>query len=477
MKQHCDLIVVGAGSAGLPAAIFAAQGGARVLQIEADSRVGGTLYWSSGQISAAGTRQQAALGIEDSAEEHYQDAQRIAHGGIDPVLGRLATGNAAQTLHWLMDLGLQLAPETPVAGMVHEPYATRRYVWGSEQGISILKVIEPAHRELVASGAIDLRLQTRMTGLLTSKSGAVIGVRAETTAGQALEFHAPRVALTTGGYAANPELWNEVTPWPLHSHCNPYSRGEGIIAAREIGAMVDHTDRFLCTFAGFLTEPGNPLSAWFFSLAPAYRAPWEIYVDGQGKRFLREDHPSIHYSESALLNQPGMRMVMVFDEGIRQNAPEMGVLNKQGRDLRPDFNTHPAFQKADSIEELAGRFDIPPANLAAAAQRYNDAVDNRNDPEFNRLFLPRRIEKPPFYGIEAVGVTVISPGGLNVNQHLQVLGKSGAPISGLYAAGEILGFTRLSGAAFVGGMSLMPAMSFGRLIGQQAAAQLQARAA
>ncbi len=476
MSQGFDLIVVGAGSAGLPAAIFAAQGGARVLQIDADSRVGGTLYWSSGQMSAAGTRQQAALGIEDSAEEHYQDAQRIAHGGIDPVLGRLATEHAAETLHWLQDLGLEMAPETPMVGMVHEPFRTRRYTWGNEQGISVLKAIEPRHRELVASGAIDLRLQTRMTGLITSSSGGVIGIRAE-CAGESLEFRAPKVALTTGGYAANPDLWNEVTPWPLHSHCNPYSRGEGIIAARDIGAMVDQTDRFLCTFAGFLLEPGNPLSAWFFSLAPAYRAPWEIYVDGQGKRFLREDHPSIHYSESSLLEQPGMRMVMVYDDSIRQNAPTMTVLDKQGRDLTPDFNTHPAFQSANTIEELAGRFDIPPDNLAATVKRYNEAVDNRDDPDFERLFLPRRVEKPPFYGIEAIGITVISPGGIKVNGNLQVLDESEKPISGLYAAGEILGFTRLSGAAFVGGMSLMPAMSFGRLIGEQTAAQLQARAA
>ena len=110
-------------------------------------------------------------------------------------------------------------------------------------------------------------------------------------------------------------------------------------------------------------------------------------------------------------------------------------------------------------------------------KRYNEAVDNRKDPDFERLFLPRRVEKPPFYGIEAVGVTVISPGGIKVNRDLEVLDESKKPISGLYAAGEILGFTRLSGAAFVGGMSLMPAMSFGRVLGEQTAAQLQARAA
>ena len=170
-------------------------------------------------------------------------------------------------------------------------------------------------------------------------------------------------------------------------------------------------------------------------------------------------------------------MVMVFDEGICQNAPNMGVLDKQGRDLRPEFNTHPAFQKAGTIEELAGRFDIPPENLVATVNRYNEAVDKHDDPEFERLFLPRRIDRPPFYGIEAVGITVISPGGLKVDNDLQVLDESEKPISGLYAAGEILGFTRLSGAAFVGGMSLMPAMSFGRLIGESTAAQLQARAA
>ena len=155
----------------------------------------------------------------------------------------------------------------------------------------------------------------------------------------------------------------------------------------------------------------------------------------------------------------------------------MTVLDKQGRDLRPKFNTHPAFQKADSIEELAGRFDIPLENLAETVARYNEAVDNHEDPDFNRLFLPRRVDRAPFYGIEAVGVTVLSPGGVKVNGDLQVVDESDKPIGGLYAAGERLGFTRLSGVAFVGGMSLMPAMTFGRMIGEQTAAQLKARAA
>jgi fumarate reductase flavoprotein subunit len=97
MKDHWDVIVIGAGSAGLPLAIRAAERGARVLQIEADYRIGGTLFWSSGQIAAAGTRLQKEQGIADSPDEHFRDAQRIAHDQIDPVVLRWSTTRPRST--------------------------------------------------------------------------------------------------------------------------------------------------------------------------------------------------------------------------------------------------------------------------------------------------------------------------------------------------------------------------------------------
>ena len=96
-RTDWDVLVIGAGSAGLPLAIKAAERGARVLQLEADHRIGGTLHWSSGQISAAGTRLQKQHGIDDSPDEHYRDAQRIAHDTIDPVVLRLFVDHAAAT--------------------------------------------------------------------------------------------------------------------------------------------------------------------------------------------------------------------------------------------------------------------------------------------------------------------------------------------------------------------------------------------
>jgi hypothetical protein len=152
---------------------------------------------------------------------------------------------------------------------------------------------------------IDLRLQHRLVGLLSDARGAVTGVRASTPNGE-FEFSGRNVVLASGGYAANPELWAELTPnAPLCSYVNPYSRGDGLVAARELGAPVDGSENFLATFAGVLDDPKDPRSGAFLALSPGSRKIWEIFVDTQGKRFMQEDHPSIDYRERALLRQPG----------------------------------------------------------------------------------------------------------------------------------------------------------------------------
>lgn len=459
-----DVIVIGAGSAGLPLAIRAAQRGARVLQLEADYRVGGTLYWSSGQIAAAGTRLQRQHGIADNPDEHFRDAQRIADGSIDPVVLRLAVDNGGATIDWLMDLGFQPAAGTPVAGEAHEAYSTRRYLWGANKGVSILDTLKPVHDRLVQAGAIDLRLQHRMTALVTNARGAVTGVRAHTPGGD-VEFHGKNVVLASGGYAANPQLWARLTPKvPLCSYANPYSRGDGLVAAQALGAPVDGSEKFLCTFAGFLENPRDPRSGSFLLLSPKARSIWEIFVDDKGRRFMQEDHPSIDYRERTLLARRGMAMNIVFDAGILQNAATLTLDSAAA--YRARFGRHPAFVKAKTLAELARRLGVPAANLRRTVADYNRAVDTRVDKRHGKQFLIRRIEQAPFYGIRAQGITVLSPAGLKVDRQLRVLGRSGRPIRNLYAAGEVLGFGRTSGNAFVGGLSLTPALTFGKLLGE-----------
>lgn len=463
--QQWDVVIVGAGSSGLPAAIFAAQRGGRVLQIEADSKIGGTLYLSSGQMSAAGTRIQRELGIEDSPQDHYDDAQRITHNTIDPVLGRLAIDNAAATIDWLIDIGFELAPEAPQCGVTHEPFTIRRYYWGNNVALSVLEVLAPVHEKLVAEGKIDLRLNTRMTRLIED-NGAVVGVEATDTSGATQTFHAANVALTCGGYAANPELWARTNPdQPLCSHTNAFSRGDGILAAEQLGAQVDGGEKYLSTFAGWREDPDDPMSGNFFGLAPNARRVWEIYVDGSGKRFMREDCQSIDYLENSLLKQPNTEMFIVCDKGIWQNAPPICLLPEA--EYRAKFGNHYNFFKADTLGELAEQMGVDAGNLKETVATFNQAVDNGKDPEFGREFLLRKIETAPFYAMGARGITVVSPAGINADGQLRVVKADGTPIPNLYAGGEVLGFTRLSGNAFVGGMSLTPALTFGRLLGQE----------
>ena len=465
MSEQWDVICVGAGSTGLPLAIHAAERGARILQIDADDRIGGTLHWSSGQISGAGTRLQRVLGIDDSPDEHYQDAQRIANGLIDSTVLRLFVDHAASAIDWLVDIGFEPAPGMPVAGEAHEPYRTRRYLWGLNAGVSILDVLRPVHEKLVAAGRIDLRLGHRLIGLVT-RDGRVTGVEVERRHGGSETFEGANVVLASGGYAANPDLWRDLTPRiPLCSYCNPYSRGDGIRAARGIGARVDGSEKFLCTFAGVLERPDDPTSGSFLALSPKARSVWEIFVDGQGRRFMREDHPSIDYRERALLAQPDMAMHIVFDEGIRQNATPISLA--PAAEFAAKFGHHPNYLQADSIAALAAQLGVPAGNLEETVRQYNRAIDEQHDEAFGRQFLIRRIEKPPFYAIRACGITVLSPAGLAVDSGLRVLDDAGQPISNLYAAGEILGFGRTSGNAFVGGLSLTPALTFGKLLGER----------
>ena len=119
------------------------------------------------------------------------------------------------------------------------------------------------------------------------------------------------------------------------------------------------------------------------------------------------------------------------------------------------------------IEKLASKINVPIENLVQTINSYNSSCDSGIDKEIGRERMFGKIDEPPFYAIHAGGITVVSPAGLKTNDSLNVLRTDGSIIPNLYAAGEVLGFTRLSGSAFVNGMSLMPALTFGKLLGEK----------
>ena len=164
------------------------------------------------------------------------------------------------------------------------------------------------------------------------------------------------------------------------------------------------------------------------------------------------------------MKQPEMRMNIIFDDKIIQNATPISLLDFDK--YKSKFGNHDNFVKADTIEQLAEKINVPFENLLSTIENYNLAVENQIDHEWNKFFLIRKIEIPPFYAIKSNGFTIVSPEGLKVNDRLNVINKHGKSIKNLYAAGEILGFGNTSGHGFVGGMSLTPAMTFGKILGE-----------
>ncbi|MGE0801905.1 MAG: FAD-dependent oxidoreductase [Lautropia sp.] len=465
--ERVDLLVAGAGTAGIPTAVFAARRGARVLLVEAQPRIGGTLHVSSGHMSAAGTRLQADRGIADSAQAHYDDVMRISKGTAHPTLLRVATTHAAATIDWLMAEGFDMGPECPVIAYSHEPYLVPRTYWGRDKGRSILAVLARLLDAAVGgSNAVDLRLGTRLRALHAADGGGWVARLA--TGESAVTVHAREVVLATGGYGANPELFSRVTGgYPLLSPAPVGADGSGLELALALGGRLQNQSIYLPTVAGVPDRPGGHALDWDrkSNLTPQHRLPWEIYVNLAGERFVAEDDPSPDARERALKRQSGLAFWVVFDQAMLDAAPPLFVGTPKD-EILDRFRWHPAYRKADSVAALAQACGMDAAVMERTVARYNAAVADGNDP-LGRRHLPAPIGRGPFHAIRHQGVTLRCWAGIEIDDSLRVVGGDGRPLPGLYAIGEIIGGAALSGDSFASGMSITPALTFGRLLGQQ----------
>ena len=472
LAKAWDLIVVGGGNAGLPAAIFAAERGARVLIIDAAAQLGGTLYLSTGQMSAAGTKLQKSKGIVDSPQSHYDDVMRISGNTANPQLVHLAVNNAAAAFDWLTDHGFAALPEHPITGTTHEPYSHPRYAWGHEGGLSILKVLQAQLQPHIDSGRVQLQLKTEVTRLLQARDGSVRGVEVKNSESTKTERLAHNTLLTSGGYTDNRAMFEKYEGHRSYVRATyPYSQGAGYSLGEAAGGFVRGGQHHTPLFGAVLASADYPaaLRALVRNFPPD-RPPYEIFVDRRGKRFIREDVPSHTAFEYALGQQPDERCWVVFDEAIFKAAPPLAVkwggkLTQQ--DLRTLFDSGaPFFYRSNSIAELARLTGVNANGLDATIHEYNHAQATGQD-KLGRKHMPLPIAAAPYYAIRLQSWNLTSYAGLTVDGRLRVMRRNGTPIRNLYAAGELLGMGQLMGHSVCGGMSVMPALALGRLFGHQ----------
>ena len=465
-RKSYDLVVLGAGTAGIPCAVEAARAGARVALVEKGDEIGGTLHVSGGHLSAAGARRQRRRGIDDSPDRHFDDIVRISGGTARRDLVRLAVDGAAETVDWLEDHGFAFAAECPRLVYGHEPYSVARTFYGPDEARSILAVLRPLMEEEQRRGGLEVLLETRATEILTEED-AVVGVSVRGPRGEG-ELGARDVVLASGGFASSPELFARLHRRPLVSAASPLSRGEGLEMARRLGARIAGREKYLPTFGG-LPEPGDPgRTRWHDRplLVAAERRPWEIYVDRSGRRFVAEDTRSVHFKEEALAELEDLTFFLVLDDRAVEESEDI-IVGWSPEKLRALSGARPGFFVASSIPELARRAGIEARGLEASVDAYNGALEADLPDPLGRRVRPAPIRRAPYYAIQNHGISLITFAGLDVDDRLRVRRSDGTVIPGLYGAGEVLGAGATCGRSFCGGMMLTPALTFGRLLGQR----------
>lgn len=459
-----DVLVVGSGAAGLSAALAARDAGAaRVLVAEAEGVVGGSSRLSGGLTMAAGTRYQRALGIEDDADALHHHYLTLNGWDVDKAVVRRLADGSGPAVEWLGDLGVEFYDQLVLGGdelvpRVHVPV-------GRGQG-----VVDVLHRACRGAG-VEIAVGQRVDRLVLDGervAGAAVGDDV---------LAAGAVVLAAGGFGASPELLAEHFPsasltgdaWYIGA---PGARGDALRLAAQVGAPLAGHDRGL-----------RLLHSGFARIYEAYLPGWLVLVGADGRRFLDETAP--YGILDRLLRAHGDLAWAVLDHRTLVAATEAGTARyKQHvpgstKKQSPHWNLDVVeamvrsgtVVRADTIGELAEATGLPGRALAGTLDRYNAAVaagedtDHLKDPAFLEP-----VESPPFYAARMRPATVcFTACGPRIDRDARVIGPAGAPVPGLFAAGESAG--GVIGPTYVGsGNSYASCVVFGRVAGAGAAA-------
>jgi fumarate reductase flavoprotein subunit len=452
-----DIVIVGAGGAGLAAAVTAHDEGASVLVVEAADRVGGATALAGGSFMAAGTAQQAAAGFPgDTAEEFFDYYMTFNRWDADPAVVHRFCERAEPTLRWLESLGVEFTPRNLYrAGLERSPRSHRP----TGGGAAIVQALVRA----CAERGIEMALGNRVDGLLV-EDGRVTGVRA-----RGEDLSAGSVVLTTGGFGANADMIGAYYPDAARGGGDVWSPapgtcvGDGIAIAEAAGAGttgINHGELLLTPGFSRDLEPFVP--------------GWLVYVTEDGRRFVNELAP--HTVITPLMLTHGDSCWVLFDEAARRAAAapadsRWGAGSWVAETLRAEMRTGRVIS-APTLAELGERTGMDPVTLGATADRYNaDCAAGHDSRFFKDPAAMRPISTPPFHAVRMLpSVVAVTGYGLRIDPDTRVLGAAGGePIPGLYAAGEVSG--SVLGAQYVGGGNAVgSALIFGRIAGHSAAA-------
>lgn len=443
-KQY-DVIIVGAGGAGLSAAVMAAREGASVAVLEKMSEPGGNTVRATAMYNCVDDKLQHPLGIYDSEEDFYNETYNGGYQKAKPELVRILTSQADEGKLFLEELGLQF--DSVIDNCLGGKIARGHYSL-AHNGTDYVQVLWQACNDL----GVDFYLNTKANELIMAQD-SVIGVEAYRK-GETIEFYANNgVVLASGGFGQNVEMrmyYNRNLTGELLCSNAPGATGDGIIMASKIGASLINMEYIE------LYPMGDSYDGGLRNSIPNVINKG-ILVNQQGQRFVREDGARDVLSQ-AILDQKGSYAYSIVDDDFEIFADDRSYL--QGLVLMGYV------EKANSIDELAHLIDVDADILINTIDQYNQSVALQSDC-LGRETLINAIDKPPFYANMKKPTIHHTLGGIEINEMAQVLNQDKQPINGLFAAGEVTG--GIHGANRLGGNSFPDMIVFGRIAGKNAA--------
>ena len=489
----CDVVVIGAGGAGMTAAITATDAGAKVIVLESTSMPGGNSVRSTGGMNAGPTewRNQnefkEAAGVEATLKKvaNYPDNARIQELGAivaeqwaayqanpegyfdtpelfqldtiiggggknDPALVKKLVESSVDAIAWLDSLDPEIILHNVAAFGGASVKRIHRPVDADGKVLSVGAYVVPLLQENLNKRGIELMTDTPATQILTDEHGCAVGVKAE-SADAVYTINAGAVVIASGGFGANNDMIASIRP-ELDGFITtnaPGIQGQGIQMAQAIGA--DTVDMAEIQLHPTVHVEGTSAVL----ITEGLRGDGAILVNQEGERFFDEVSTRDKVSAAEFEQTGGYAWLIVDSRMSDASNVIQGYINKGYA------------EKGETWEELAAAIGAPAETLINTMTNWNACVEQKSDPEFGRVSFANPLDQAPFYAIKVQPGVHHTMGGIKINDNAQVIDTDGNVIPALFAAGEVT--SGVHGNNRLGGNAVADFTIYGRIAGQNAA--------